>query len=71
MGGVLQLQVVTGRFGAIQLDNQSRVREGLLQGLLQPLKIGDGVRSKKLETALYNINNIGGITAAGILSPGR
>jgi len=68
--GIITMKVMPGRYGQIKLDNLSSIKDGYLQGYLSGLKQGDIVTTKRLETALYNISALGGVQAAGVLSPG-
>lgn len=71
-GGTLVLRIAPGRYGRILVENHSKPSDGeRAEGLAAGLRSGDIIRSKSLETALYNINELHGIQAAGILSPGE
>lgn len=69
--GVLTLKIMPGTYGDIKIENQSKMKSGLAEGYARKLKKGATIRSKELETVLYNLSNLGGIQAAGILSPGQ
>lgn len=66
----LTVSVMPGRYGKIKLDNQSGLKSETAEGYLQGLKSGDIITTERLETALYNISGLGGVQAAGVLSPG-
>lgn len=68
--GTLTVRLLPGKYGKILVDNQSALRTESAQRLLRGLKTGAIIRSRSLETALYNISDLGGVEAAGILSPG-
>ena len=69
--GILTVKILPGRYGEIRVENQSKLSQHLVDGCLHGLKTGDIIQSKNLETALYNISNLGGVQAAGMLSPGK
>lgn len=70
-GGTLIVRIEPGRYGNIRIENQAKPSDGKrAEGLIAGLKSGDVIRSRALETALYNINELHGLSAAGILSPG-
>ena len=68
--GSLLIKVIPGRYGKIILDNQSSLKDSVIQGYLNGFKSGDIITGNELETALYNISGLGGAQAAGVLSPG-
>ena len=51
-------------------ENQSGLKDTVAQGYLNGLKTGSIITGNELETALYNISGLGGVQAAGVLSPG-
>ena len=70
-GGVLIVRIEPGRYGNVRLENTASESDGKrVEGLMAGLKSGDVIRSRELETALYNINELHGLSAAGVLSPG-
>ena len=68
--GILTIRILPGRYGSIRIDNQSRLHPEIAEGLSHGLQSGKIIEGRTLETALYNISNLGGIQAVGILSPG-
>ena len=68
--GSLTIKIIPGRYGRVNLDNQSGLKDAVAQGYLNGLKSGDIITTNELETALYNISGLGGVQAAGVLSPG-
>ncbi|MGM9571874.1 MAG: ShlB/FhaC/HecB family hemolysin secretion/activation protein [bacterium] len=70
-GGEVVIQIMTGVFGEIRIENDSEVKDERIRELLKPLTKGKTITAKTLETALYNINSLAGVKAVGILSPGR
>lgn len=68
--GRLIMRILPGRYGQINVDNQSSVNGSTVDGYVHGLKRGDIITTKALETALYNISALGGVQAAGVLSPG-
>lgn len=70
-GGTINLNIAAGRYGKIGFDNERIATRKVIRDLVTPLKPGAIITTQALETVLYNINDIGGINAAGILSPGK
>ena len=68
--GALVIKILPGRYGKVKLDNQSGIKDRQAESYLRGLKSGDIIHAEKLETALYNLSNLGGVQAAGVLSPG-
>ena len=68
--GTLTIRILAGRYGKITIENSAAVSDGQLKRMTYALKEGAPIKGKPLETALYNIAALGGIEAAGLLSPG-
>lgn len=60
-----------GKFGKIILENNSTLSETIINRLLSNIKTGEKVSGRILETAIYNINELGGVQAAGFFRPGK
>ena len=69
--GMITIRVIPGRYGEIKFDNQTRMKEKVIQGFVNGLKTGEIIRTKNLETALYTLSDISGTRAVGVLSPGK
>ena len=69
--GVIQVKVTAGRIGQVLFDGKSRMRQSKLQSAASRLKPGDIITTKNLETVLYTLNDVGGVQAVGVLSPGK
>ena len=68
--GNLLVRVTPGRFGRIQLVNESGLKDSVARGILAGLRTGEIIKSRTLETALWNLRELSGIEAYGVLSPG-
>ena len=68
--GTLTIRILAGRYGKINIENSAAVSDGQLKRMTHALREGAAIEGKSLETALYNIAALGGIEAAGLLSPG-
>lgn len=68
--GRLTMQLLPGHYGKILIDNQSQLHTAAVEALSHGLKSDAVIRTRPLETVLYNISSLGGIQAAGVLSPG-
>ena len=68
--GALTIRILAGRYGKISIDNSAAIDDGQLRRLAHALHTGAPIEGRRLEKALYNIAALGGIEAAGLLSPG-
>jgi len=69
-GGVVRIEVVEGRYGNIELNNQSRVLDGVARQPLSAVRPGDVVRAADLERSLLLLDDLAGVAARGTLRPG-
>ncbi len=69
-GGVVVIQVIEARYGKVQLDNQSQVRDSLLQSTLSPLHSGTVIDDRSLNRSLLLLSDIPGVGVAATLKPG-
>lgn len=70
-GGVVRIEVVEGRFGRVELSNQSRARDAVLRAPLASLDTGAVVNSADLERSLLLLNDLPGVRAKGTLRAGQ
>jgi len=68
--GVVEMRVVEAKHGKVNLKNHSRVRTGLLQSTLSPLKPGALIQDRRLDRSLLLLNDIPGIAASATIRPG-
>lgn len=70
--GVVVLKVIPGRYGEVKIDNQSKLKERVIQGFLNGLTKEKGkiIRTEDLETTLFSLSDASGNKAVGVLSPG-
>jgi hemolysin activation/secretion protein len=69
-GGTVRLQVIEARYDQIQLDNRSRVSDGLLRATLAPLRPGEVVTQSSLDTSLLLLGDLPGAEPHATLRPG-
>lgn len=69
-GGVVTIAVIEGRYGAIDLRNQSRLKDSVARGVLSGLDSGDIVDSAPLERRLLLLSDIPGVAVRSTLAPG-
>ena len=71
--GVVILKVIPGRYGEVKIDNQSKLKESVIQGFLRGLTREKGkiIRTEDLETTLFSLSDASGNKAVGVLSPGQ
>lgn len=70
-GGVVRIEVMEGRYGRVELSNQSRARDGVLRGPLAALDDGAAVNSADLERSLLLLNDLPGVRVKGTLRAGQ
>ncbi|MDI1327748.1 MAG: ShlB/FhaC/HecB family hemolysin secretion/activation protein [Brevundimonas sp.] len=68
--GTVTIAVVEGRYGAIDLRNQSGVSGAVTRGVLNGLNPGDPVAIAPLERRLLLLSDIPGVVVHSTLSPG-
>lgn len=68
-GGVLQIAVLEGRYGQVEVNNASRLG-GAALAPLNTLKAGDAVRSEPLERSLLLLSDTPGVEVKSTLKPG-
>jgi len=69
-GGMVTIAVIEGRYGAIDLRNQSRLKDKVAHGVLAGLDSGDIVESAPLERRLLLLSDIPGVAVRSTLAPG-
>jgi hemolysin activation/secretion protein len=69
-GGTVRLQVIEAHYDRIQLDNRSRVGDGLLHATLAPLQAGQPVAQPTLDRSLLLLGELPGVDPHATLSPG-
>ena len=67
--GVVQIAVMEGRYGEVQVQNNSRTRDSALAPL-SALKAGEAVRSDALERSLLLLSDTPGVEVKSTLKPG-
>lgn len=70
-GGVITIAVLEGRLGQVRLDNQSRVRDSVVQRPLRDIKPGQMLKAEDLETPLLRLSDINGVEVNTTLVPGE
>lgn len=70
-GGVVRIEVMEGRYGRVELNNQSRARDGVLRAPLAALDDGAAVNSADLERSLLLLNDLPGVQVKGTLRAGQ
>ena len=68
--GVLRVDIIEARYGKVGIDNQSRVRDGLLQATLGGLQAGAVVTQAELDHSLLLLSDIPGLAVNATLKPG-
>jgi hemolysin activation/secretion protein len=68
--GTITIAVVEGRYGKIDVRNESRLSDRVPAGILRGLDPGEVVANKPLERRLLLLSDIPGVRVQGTLAPG-
>lgn len=68
--GAVTIAVIEGRYGAIELRNQSRLSDGVARGVIAGLDSGEIVATAPLERRLLLLSDIPGVAVRSTLAPG-
>ncbi|EIZ77915.1 polypeptide-transport-associated domain-containing protein [Novosphingobium sp. Rr 2-17] len=68
--GAVTIAVIEGRYGAIGLENKSRLSDRVANGMLAGLDVGDPVAVAPLERRLLMLSDLPGVRVSSTLSPG-
>lgn len=68
--GVVTIQVIEAHYGKVQLQNQSEVRDSLLESTIAPLRSGAVIDDGSLNRSLLLLSDIPGVGVAATLKPG-
>jgi hemolysin activation/secretion protein len=68
--GEVHIQVIEARYGKVELRNQSRVADPLLQATLAPLQSGQVIAGSPLDHSLLLLSDIPGVAVSATLQPG-
>lgn len=70
VGGMVTIAVIEGRYGAIDMRNESGVSDRVAQSITAGLDTGDLIRIAPLERRLLLLSDIPGVVVQSTLSPG-
>ena len=68
--GAVTIAVIEGRYGSVTLRNQTKLSDGLANGLLDGLNNGDTVAIAPLESRLLLLSDVPGVNVRSTLTPG-
>ena len=68
--GRVRIVVVEARYGAVSIDNSSRVNTALPEAMLAPLQSGEVITESVLDRSLLLLSDIPGMVVGATLSPG-
>lgn len=69
--GQVQIEVIEARYGKIELDNRSLVKDSLLQATLAPLQSGQAIQQSRLDRSLLLLADVPGTAPAATLKTGE
>ena len=70
VAGVLQVQVIEARYGAVVLVNRTTLRDALLRSALTGIQSGQVVQQAPLDHALLSLSDIPGVLVQATMKPG-
>ncbi|WP_323144253.1 ShlB/FhaC/HecB family hemolysin secretion/activation protein [Massilia phyllosphaerae] len=68
--GAVRIQVLEACYGAVRLQNGSRVSDALLNATASPLQSGQPIADRELDRTLLLLSDIPGIGVSAVLKPG-
>ena len=68
--GAVRIQVLEARYGAVRVQNGSRVNDALLNATAAPLRSGQPIADRTLDRTLLLLSDIPGIGVNAVLRPG-
>lgn len=69
--GIVEIRVLLGEFGDVTVDNKSRLQTEKAKAFAEPLKKGELIKTRTMESVMENLNNIPGVSAKAIMKPGN
>lgn len=70
-GGVVRIAILEARYGAIRVDNQSHLRDGVIAQHLAALQSGQPVVGGLLQERIASLSSLAGVRARSALSAGQ
>ncbi len=68
--GTVTIAVIEGRYGAVELRNQTRLSDSVARSILSGLDAGDPIAMAPLERRLLLLSDVPGVVVHSTLSPG-
>jgi len=68
--GVIQIEIIEGKLGAVRTEGLRRTKDSVVQWQLNELKTGEVVRDAPLEREVLLLNDMPGLDTRAILTPG-
>jgi hemolysin activation/secretion protein len=69
--GIVRIEILEAKFGAVKLENTSRARDALLQSTLTALESGQNVNQAMIDHVLLLLSDVPGVTVKATLRPGQ
>jgi hemolysin activation/secretion protein len=69
--GIVRFEVLEARYGNINLDNQSKVKNQMLAATLAPLKSGQPIAQTDMDKSLLLLSDVPGVVVNATLKPGE
>lgn len=66
----ITIAVSEGQYGAVKLNNHSRLQDGIVRGHLAGIEQGDAITLSPLESRLLTLSDIPGVKVQSTLAPG-
>lgn len=69
--GVVEIRVLLGKLGQVTVNNKSGLADTVINNFISRLHSGAAIKTDELETVLNNLNDLPGVSAAGMLKAGQ
>jgi hemolysin activation/secretion protein len=69
--GIVRIEIIEARYGKIELQNHSKVKDSLLNEMLGGLQSGQFIVQKKMDHTLLLLSDVAGMGVGATLKPGE
>ncbi|MDO5380591.1 MAG: ShlB/FhaC/HecB family hemolysin secretion/activation protein [Acidaminococcaceae bacterium] len=69
--GVVEIRILLGNLGQVTVNNKSGLADTVISSFISRLHSGTTIKTNELETVLNNLNDLPGVSAAGLLKAGQ
>ena len=70
IGCKIKIDILPGNIDKVTINNESKLDTEVAERIAKGLRPGDVIKSDSLETTIHNLNNLPGVKASTVLTPG-